>query len=587
MKNVFLSLTLLCAVLVIVIASSCTEKESCQDPKLCAKVPDNRIPDQLIIELKNFYTKDDITGPRDSFTICPAGETSMRFDFSDVVDVEGCSDACYTGKEVFLKDLNNVVYGKDSPSFIDDFILIDTCKCAEEIILIQLIGDLPDVNIYNGVAAGTSKTKEENNGTIGAIGYNYDLKDIAKLNDPTLIAERGPAPDTCGVFINPKLDPKDPGRYAQQENDPDPRPEPSTICTPVRLNPGKGMDEAKNKNIVRVAVIDTGVDPYYNYRSKSGGGMPNQADAFTFTEEVSFFQQGMNQVSTAYGAPIMGNAADLNGNCLNADYYGYDYKNADNNPADRKGHGTHIAHTILTANDVQGEIVRVMPLQFGDYQDRVMPLDSAFNCDLFAAICAINYAVKNKADIINMSWGYFAPETNWVLKEQLIKARTWPNNILMIASAGNDHRSVDKCLHWPSDFSTDHTLGNFLISVAALDSFSPPDASGNIPDLKLAEYSNFGNKVDLAAPGTNIVSALVHSGFGTVPLSGTSMAAAVISRRASILMGGNNVSKLRGDQVKKMILSETIPYKDACIGKGRFYDPKVDPDLRAAIGYKP
>lgn len=603
MKTKYYLLALICALIIIWLICQCGKQVYCALEPPCKEgtAAPSRIDTQLVLELKNLYTKDDIVGKPDSFAICALG----RFSGKPIsVEKDDCRFDCKvidrimpTGKAAFLEDLNGVLFYPDTKQYIDDFTIIDFCECDEEIILIQV--SYPDsVDIYSGIAGSTSSTKEESNGSIGAIGYNYNLDDIAELNDAVLGAERGAPVAICGVvpIAQDFFEISDSPQRKDGSDDPDIAPSflnvlseldlelgellltfESDSCRPVMFNPRVGLANINDDEIIKVAIVDTGVDPYYNYRGTYIGNHSVSIlnDAFTFTEEAAYYNQNMRPSLFPYGAQMPGSPTDENTNCLSDDYYGYDYKGNDNNPSDQKGHGTHIAHTVLTANKT-GAKVRVMPLQFGDYEYSTSPADTVFKCDLFAAICAINYAVNHEADIINMSWGYFAPEVNQPLHNQINRANE--AGILMVASAGNSDRSVDECLHWPSNYSTVDSIKANFISVAALDTFS--DISG----LQLADYSNYGNAVDIAAPGTDIASALLYSENGTVELSGTSMAAGVISRRASILMFQNKQRRTAAE-VKRIILDEAIQRQNVCINQGRLYDFSKDSLLLEAIGY--
>ena len=148
---------------------------------------------------------------------------------------------------------------------------------------------------------------------------------------------------------------------------------------------------------------------------------------FHFTSEITSLVTNPINLSFDYGMPIPGDSADVNANCMGDDNYGYDFYKEDNNPADKNGHGTHVAGTILSAADNVGHPIRIVPLQFGDMNE-----NDEFKGSLFAAICAINYAVDREVDIINMSWGYSSPDRNQVLMHQVEKAHA--AGILMVAS---------------------------------------------------------------------------------------------------------------------------------------------------------
>ncbi|MEO1436535.1 MAG: S8 family peptidase, partial [Bacteroidota bacterium] len=138
----------------------------------------------------------------------------------------------------------------------------------------------------------------------------------------------------------------------------------------------------------------------------------------------------------------------------------------------------------------------------------------------------IYFAVQNEAKVINNSWGYYASTISPVLDVALQEAIV--NDVVMVCSAGNglEGTMVDTDImpHWPSSAEYPN-----IISVAALDNFTDVGA-------QLASYSNFGfTSVDIAAEGTDIESTVPFNNLAT--FSGTSMAAAQVTRTAAIIRG--------------------------------------------------
>ncbi len=158
--------------------------------------------------------------------------------------------------------------------------------------------------------------------------------------------------------------------------------------------------------------------------------------------------------------------------------YGYDFVNQDTDPMDDHGHGTHCAGTIAAKENGIG-IIGVAPLA---EIMAIKGLDSqgdGYEDDLASAIY---FAVENGADLLNNSWsgrGY-----SQILEDTFALAQA--SGCVNIASAGN------------SDFETSAFMPANLqsvIAVAAIDSNS-----------EKADFSNFGMKVDVTAPGVEILS---------------------------------------------------------------------------------
>lgn len=174
-------------------------------------------------------------------------------------------------------------------------------------------------------------------------------------------------------------------------------------------------------------------------------------------------------------------------------------------------HGTHVAGIIAgSGTEINGvhSDAKIMPLKA--FKD-----GSAYTSDV---IRAIDYAESMSVDIVNCSFG--SNEENFVLKETIANT-----DMLFICAAGNKAKSIDESPVYPASYDMDR-----IISVAAT------DAQNHI-----AYFSNYGDSVDVAAPGVSIYSTLAENEYGN--LSGTSMSAAYISGiAANIAMSDNNLS---------------------------------------------
>jgi subtilisin family serine protease len=204
---------------------------------------------------------------------------------------------------------------------------------------------------------------------------------------------------------------------------------------------------------------------------------------------------------------------DLSGNLI----AGYDFVDNDNDPDDLNGHGTHVAGIIgAVGNNSLGVAgvnwyVKVMPLKVLDQNGEGTVAD---------VIEAIAFAATNNAKIANMSFS--GTDFSQALYDSI---KQYPN-ILFIAAAGNAESSTPE---YPAGFS----LPN-IISVAATDQ-----------NDNLAAFSNYGASVDVAAPGTNILSTIpsftagitfggtykiVYLSYGFECISGPSAQIAVMQR---------------------------------------------------------
>lgn len=166
------------------------------------------------------------------------------------------------------------------------------------------------------------------------------------------------------------------------------------------------------------------------------------------------------------------------------------------------GHGTFVAGILnLTAPGAEIMVYRA--------------LDTAGIGDGFSLASAVLMAVEDSCRVINLSFGMAGIHS--ALDDALRYAKS--SGVNLVAAAGND--STDSPLVFP--FPADRA---YCLAVVALDSFN----------LK-AGFSNFGDKVDLCAPGTGIYSAYLDSSYAW--WEGTSFAAPFVSGLAALLISRN------------------------------------------------
>jgi len=193
---------------------------------------------------------------------------------------------------------------------------------------------------------------------------------------------------------------------------------------------------------------------------------------------------------------------------------------------DIHGHGTHIAG-IIAANSNNGiGIAGVAP----DAQlMNVKVADDKGRCQPSVVAQGIIWAVNNGASVINIS--IEIREASPELEDAVNYA--WSQGVIIIAAAGNDG-SQDPI--YPAYYEN-------CIAVAA-----------TRQDDSLAPLSNYGDWVDMAAPGFNIYSTLPDNKYGYK--TGTSFAAPYVSGLAALLFSvvtdTNGDGKLN-DEVRAVI----------------------------------
>lgn len=208
---------------------------------------------------------------------------------------------------------------------------------------------------------------------------------------------------------------------------------------------------------------------------------------------------------------------------------GYDWVNDDSDAADDNGHGTHVAGTIAQRTNNN---VGVAGLAYGASILPLKVLDAAGNGFTSDVILAVQYAVNNGADVINMSLGggsYLQSEADAMLQ-------AYNAGVFVTAATGNDGAAA---IDYPSAYAGVVAVGSTGFGGA------------------IAPYSNRGTGIDLVAPGGNTAVDANADGYGDGVLQetwggtsfgyyfyqGTSMATPHVAAAAALLMarGATNV----------------------------------------------
>ncbi|MEK6968501.1 MAG: S8 family serine peptidase [Nanoarchaeota archaeon] len=294
-----------------------------------------------------------------------------------------------------------------------------------------------------------------------------------------------------------------------------------------KINAEAAWDQSTGSASIIVADIDTGVDR--NHPDLVGNMWVN-------TEEIP------------------NNGVDDDNNGYIDDYYGWDYANDDNDPMDDHGHGTHTVGTIAAVgNNALGVVgvnwnAKIMALKF---------LSAGGSGDLAAGIRALQYAADMGARISSNSWGCDCANS---AMDDAVKYEH-DRGMVTVVAAGNDNADAIDFSPADSDYS---------VTVAASDP----------TDLK-ASFSNWGEKIDVAAPGVYILSTRASVNgmcdasrtIGSIycVVSGTSMATPHVAGLAALLLSKN--PSLSNEEVRQIIRGSTDDLgasgKDRDYGYGR------------------
>lgn len=185
----------------------------------------------------------------------------------------------------------------------------------------------------------------------------------------------------------------------------------------------------------------------------------------------------------------------IDGDSVPEDIFSFVDSNGNGLIDEATGHGTHVAGIVhLVAPEAQ-----IMPLRV---------LDSNGNGDVFMLAEAMVFAIKNGANVINLSLG--TPDKSDLLKDVIREATH--NNVVVIAAAGNLNSKEPQ---YPA-------ADNCALSVTSVGPLG----------IK-SDFANFDAKVDFAAPGESIYSAFPKDGYAY--WSGTSMSTPFVTGQAALI----------------------------------------------------
>lgn len=251
------------------------------------------------------------------------------------------------------------------------------------------------------------------------------------------------------------------------------------------INAPEAWDITTGSKDVIVAVIDTGMD--IDHEDMIGNIWVNKDE-------------------------IAGNGIDDDLNGYIDDIHGWNTRDANGAVDDLFGHGTFVGGIIGARGNNSLGICGV------NYNTSLMILNAFGNSnetDTEFLIEAIDYAVRNGAQIINASWGSngYSP----AMEEMIDYARQ--NGVLFVAASGNDADNIDDLPFFPAAYANSN-----VISVGSHELYG-----------EVSSFSNYGRlHTDLVAPGTSCYSLRPGSSYGQG--SGTSYAAPHVAGTAALLL---------------------------------------------------
>ena len=243
---------------------------------------------------------------------------------------------------------------------------------------------------------------------------------------------------------------------------------------------------------------------------------------------------------------------------------GWDFVHDDDDPDDDHMHGTHCAGIV---RDATPDNVKILPIKAGDENGHFMYGN---------VVSGIEYACARGADVISMSFGANLRPVGVSMDEDEAKesantifgesvAVAVENDVVLFAAAGNDG------------------LDGACVIPAALDdviAVSSIDESG-----RRSAFSNYGDVIDVAAPGENILSSVPGGEYEAY--SGTSMACPLAAACGALLLCEDE-TRTR-EEVRETLRSRArdfgAPGDDPDFGSGVVY-PGIAPEtagMRCAL----
>jgi len=240
---------------------------------------------------------------------------------------------------------------------------------------------------------------------------------------------------------------------------------------------------------------------------------------------------------------------------------GYDFGSDDNNPMDDlpeassesfANHGTHIAGIIganpTSTNNISGimQNCKIMPVKMVGSGGIKWPFTDVYAWDFSTTAFpsdvadAIDYAVNNGANVINLSFGFTLP--NIPLADAIsgldvmVTAinNAYNQNVVIVVAMGNEGENGSP-IQYPAVLS--HVI-----------------AVGNTNSLRQrSPSSSIGSHICVSAPGTDILSTI--RGGGIDYKSGTSMSAPVVSGLSGLIIsqGKDRGFNLTNDDVRHIL----------------------------------
>ncbi len=226
---------------------------------------------------------------------------------------------------------------------------------------------------------------------------------------------------------------------------------------------------------------------------------------------------------------------------VSSKYLGEEYE-------DDNGHGTHVSGIIC---DLTLSNVKILPIKVLDYQG------NGYNSTIMQGIQYVINLKNSGVNIVAINLSLGGPDDYYYSQKALytdVLTKAYNAGIMPVVASGNENTNAAMV----SPANVECALTVAAVGKSGNRYFSP-------------YYSNYGNIVDISAPGDAIVSA--KYGGGTVRLSGTSMAAPHVAAAVAMLCSDSSYSytnaqieaKLKADVIDLGTVGKDIYFGDGMV----------------------
>ena len=325
----------------------------------------------------------------------------------------------------------------------------------------------------------------------------------------------------------------------------------------IKIPNEKVLEKLKNNPLVNYIGQDKKVSAFINKQQTNSQQQIIPTSIDRVDGEISLGSVNAHSNIIDADIAILDTGIDLDHADLNV-YHERSFIPGTINADDDHGHGTHLAG-IAAAKDNSFGIVGIAP---GARLWAIKVLESSGIGEISTLIKGLDYINQyaNEVDVAILSLGCECESGSL----NIAIHNTVNAGITIVVAAGNEGK--DAGTFTPANNPDVITVSAIADTDGKCGGNGPPSTYG--ADDMLASFSNFGDVVDIAAPGVDIYSTFKANSYTS--LTGTSMAAPHVAGAAALYISLHPEASSPNDVKSYLITSGTNP-KDLCDGNGHGY----------------